>query len=370
MITLSFIILVLIASAIDIYIWASFLRKKALFWQVLHFLPTVGILIFLVLNGFHRPGPLLFQVFNSLILCFFLPKLLFALFSFLRLKRIGVVLALIVGCSTFYGIVFGWKSLAVREQSISDSRLPAEFENFKIVQISDLHLDNFAHCHKFINRIVDSVNAQNADLIVYTGDLVSRQSKEVIPFANILSRLKARYGVLSVLGNHDYAIYGPLRKNPSAMIQDKENLISDERGMGWQVLLNENVIIGDSTASLAVVGVENDGKVGGLHFADLDKAMEGVPPESFTILLSHDPWFWKNKVLGKTSIPLTLSGHTHSGHFRIGSFSIARWMVGPYWGGLYKEGSQQLFVSAGVGGMIRFRLGAWPEINVITLHKD
>ena len=140
--------------------------------------------------------------------------------------------------------------------------------------------------------------------------------------------------------------------------------------MGWQVLLNENVIIGDSTSNLAIVGVENDGKVGGLHLADLDKATDGVPSDSYTILLSHDPWFWRHKVLDKTSIPLTLSGHTHGGHFRIGKFSFARWMVGPYWGGLYKEGNQQLFVSTGIGGMIRFRLGAWPEIDVITLHKE
>ncbi|MBP5229055.1 MAG: metallophosphoesterase [Bacteroidales bacterium] len=286
------------------------------------------------------------------------------------LKAAGLILAVIVIASVFYGFTSGWKRLVVKEQVISDNTLPKEFNNFKIVQISDLHLNNFVKCPQCVSKIVDTINAQNPDLIVFTGDIVSKQSKELAPFTDILSRLKARYGVISVLGNHDYAIYGQLRKNPSSVVKDKNKLVETERNMGWQVLLNENIIIGDSTSSLAIAGVENEGKVGRLHLADLDKAMEGVPSDCFTILLSHDPWFWRHKVLGKKEIPLTLSGHTHGGHFRIGKFSFARWMVGPYWGGLYKEGNQQLFVSTGIGGMIRFRLGAWPEIDVITLHKE
>ena len=94
----------------------------------------------------------------------------------------------------------------------------------------------------------------------------------------------------------------------------------------------------------------------------------GLPRGMFKILLSHDPSHWRRGVLHQTDIALTLSGHTHAGQMKIGRFSPAKWAYNE-WGGKYTEGGSMLYVSLGIGGTVPFRVGAWPEINVITLRR-
>ena len=127
---------------------------------------------------------------------------------------------------------------------------------FFLVQLSDLHLETFANDPEFIEKVIRLTNEQKPDIIVFTGDMVTRQSKELEPFTEILSKLRARYGVLSILGNHDYAIYGPLRNNPQEREADKQRLVDMERQMGWTVLLNEHELIHQGNADIAIIGVE------------------------------------------------------------------------------------------------------------------
>ena len=96
--------------------------------------------------------------------------------------------------------------------------------------------------------------------------------------------------------------------------------------------------------------------------------MKGVKESDFKILLSHDPTHWRHDITGKTNIQLTLSGHTHAGQFELFGWSPVSWVY-PEWLGIYMEGAQVLNVSGGVGGLIPLRVGAQPEINVITLHR-
>jgi len=372
-----FLIILFLGILSDLYIWNGYLRQFVVGWQVLHFLPVTVLMVSIILLGLKGMNTLLFRIIFIVLLCFLLPKILFLLFAVigkvfggysLIFNVIGFIIALSVSAASFYGLVWGWRHLVVRQQTITVPDLPDEFDGFRIVQISDLHLEMFKDSEDFIRSLVDSVNLEQPDLIVFTGDLVSRQSREVLPHMDALSGLKARYGVMSILGNHDYSIYGPFHHNSQAIAHDFQLLKEHQREMGWDLLLNEHRFIQGDSSRIAIIGVENEGKSGKVRRADLKRAMTDVPDSCFKVLLSHDPYHWRHEVLRTTNIQLTLSGHTHSAHFRIGNFSPSRFVYSE-WAGLYHRGSQQLFISAGVGGMLAFRLGAWPEINVLTLKK-
>lgn len=139
-----------------------------------------------------------------------------------------------------------------------------------------------------------------------------------------------------------------------------------QRQMGWQVLLNEHIIVRHQSDSIAILGIENGGKPPFPQRANLPKAMNRLHKGTFKILLSHDPSFWQHAVAGHTDIALTLSGHTHAMQLRIGNYSPSA-LIYPEWGGLYNHADQSLYVSTGTGSNVPFRLGAWPEIDVITL---
>ncbi len=372
-----FLIVLFLGILSDLYIWNGYLRQYPVGWQVLHFLPVTVLMVSIILLGLKGMNTLLFRIIFIVLLCFLLPKILFLLFAVfgkvfssfsMTFNVIGFIIALSVSAASFYGLVWGWRHLVVRPQTITVPDLPDEFDGFRIVQISDLHLEMFKDSEDFIRSLVDSVNREKPDLIVFTGDLVSRQSKEVLPHMDALSSLKARYGVMSILGNHDYSIYGPFHHNSQTIEHDFQLVKEHQREMGWDLLLNEHRFIQRDSTQIAVIGVENEGKSGKVRRADLKRAMTDVPDSCFKILLTHDPYHWRHEVLRTTNIQLTLSGHTHSAHFRIGNFSPSRFVYSE-WAGLYRRGNQQLFISAGVGGMLAFRLGAWPEINVLTLQK-
>lgn len=218
-----------------------------------------------------------------------------------------------------------------------------------------------------VAEIVDKVNAFHPDAIFFTGDLVNSSPKEVSMFIPILAGMKAKDGVFSILGNHDYCEYRSYTA-PDSPERNLAELIRTECSMGWTVLLNEHHLLHRDNDSIALIGVENDGEPPFPSRADLRKATRGLDGNIYKILLSHDPSHWRRAVLPDTDIHLTLSGHTHALQLKIGGFSPALWKY-PEWGGLYREGARLLHVSTGVGSNVAFRLGAWPEINVIRLHS-
>ena len=373
-----FFVVLFVAILADLYIWDNHLRQLGVGWQVLHFLPVTILMVAIIILAFRGMNTLLFRIIFIVLLCVVLPQLILLCFwgagkiftsAASALGTIGLVVAFCISAASFYGLVWGWRHLVVRQQTITVPDLPKEFDGFRIVQVSDLHLEMFEGQEAFIRSLVDSVNAAHPDLIVFTGDLVSRQSREMLPFMDILSQMKAPYGVMSILGNHDYSIYGPFHGSPKAIEHDLDLFKDYQRQMGWDLLLNEHRFIRRDSAQIAVIGVENEGKSGKVRRADLPRAIEGVPDSCFKLLLTHDPWHWRHEVTRTTNIQLTLSGHTHAAHFRIGDVSPSR-LVYSEWRGLYRKGSQQLFISSGIGGMLAFRLGAWPEINVLTLRRE
>ncbi len=288
-----------------------------------------------------------------------------------------VAFLLVLGC---IGYFYGSRHFVVHDRTLYFDNLPDSFDGYRIAQFSDFHAMSFHMGHEEdVRTVVDLVNSQHCDLIVFTGDLVTIQSGELDGFDSCLASLSAPDGVMSIMGNHDYALY-QRGLTPGQRREDVRKLQRRQRDMGWQLLLNDHRIIRRGGDSIAVVGVENDGEAPRFpSYGNLPKAMSGIGDGTFTVLLSHDPTHWRRKVIPDTDIELTLSGHTHAGQFKVFGWSPVSWVY-QEWSGRYgnektdKTGRsvrQTLVVSEGVGCVpVPFRVGAWPEVNVITLRKS
>ena len=280
----------------------------------------------------------------------------------------GSVLLLAAWWSAYaYGHWVGRFRWEVKEWSYNDRRVPEAFRGYRIVHISDCHLDGWLNEKKRLMQVVSDINALKPDLICFTGDLVSRDYTELEPLLPILKQLLAKDGVVSIMGNHDYDPYEshlPARERQ----QKVERLQEMERDeLGWRLLLNEHLIVHRGADSMAVIGVENQscGAHRIIRRGRLAEAMAGTEG-LFSILMSHDPSHWRAEVVGQTSIPLTLSGHTHAMQMRLMGFTPSKWIY-PECDGRYDEGSQTLYVNIGLGGTLPMRIGARPEITLLTL---
>lgn len=369
--TLLFVILLV---APDVYILHEYMSSSSLPFKIISFVPSAVILLCFVLANRSLWHNTTMRVFIGLVLCIALPKLVFTLLQFIVSPELAFAGAVALLLLFVYGFFFGWRRIVVRNATCVSPLLPKSFDGYRILQLSDLHIGTFRTNPSFIKKLVRLVNAQNADLIVFTGDLVNIRADEVRPFMADLSQMKSKDGIFSIMGNHDYCEYG--QDHSERYEKRNQNILHYLEGkMGWRMLDNEHVTIGrlrqengeNKSESIAVIGVENISKPPFPNYGHLDKAMEGLPAGMFKILLSHDPSHWRRGVLHKTDIALTLSGHTHAGQLKIGKFSPSKWAYNE-WGGKYTEGDSMLYVSTGIGGTVPFRFGAWPEINVITLH--
>ena len=287
------------------------------------------------------------------------------------IRQSGLIVAGIPFISMIYGVVKGRYDFKVHNIKLAFKNLPKSFDGFKIVQISDIHIGSF-DSREAINRGIDLVNEQNADIILFTGDLVNNDSRELIPFIENFKRLRAKHGVYSVLGNHDYGDY----KKWNSEKEKKENmdlLFDYQKQMNFQLLNNENVTISKNGESIGILGVENWGNSPFPRRGDIDEALKGVENLPFKILMSHDPThFTKRVVPHKTHFDLTLAGHTHGMQFGI-DIPGFKWSpieyIYPQWAGLYEEGKQYLYVNRGFGFLgFPGRAGIRPEITVIEVN--
>lgn len=285
--------------------------------------------------------------------------------------RMGLVLGIGIFASTWWGALFNRFRINVIEKSVYVSDLPPAFDGFRIAQISDLHVGTFGADPSFVERLVAEVNDRHPDVVVFTGDIVNRRSSELPPFSAALARLKAPFGVYSVMGNHDYGDYASWESD-GAKEEDVRNLKSTQAAMGWKMLNNAHDVIRVKGDSIALIGVENVGDPPFKTYGDLKKAYPDINDPTVKILLSHNPAHWDTDICDnpKSNIALTLSGHTHAMQMEAFGISPAAWRY-EHWGGLYadKKG-QNLYVNIGAGTVgFPARIGATPEITIITL-KD
>ncbi len=289
------------------------------------------------------------------------------------LSTIALSLAAIPFAGFLYGMYKGRYNFRVLRYTLHFDDLPDAFDGYRITQISDIHSGSFDHKEK-IEYGVNLLKAEDSDLVVFTGDLVNNMATEMDGWKDIFSQIKAKDGVYSILGNHDYGDYHNW-PNAEAKRQNLEDLKGIHAEMGWDLLLNENRFIEKGGQRIALVGVENWGAGGFKKAGDLNKAGEGVPDDDFKILLSHDPSHWNEEVKTHSKkYHLTMSGHTHGMQFGIEIPGWFKWSPIQYrykqWAGIYEEAGRYINVNRGFGFLAYpGRVGIWPEISVIELKK-
>jgi hypothetical protein len=289
------------------------------------------------------------------------------------LSQVAITFTVVPAVGFLYGIVRGAYKYRVHNVKVPSPNLPEAFDGFKIIQLSDIHTGSFMSADP-LNKAFDIVLQQNADMILFTGDLVNNEASETQGHEAAFSRLKAPHGVYSVLGNHDYGDYVEW-ETPQQKKDNLEKLKTLQASFGWKLLMNEHVAIEKDGQKIALLGIEN---WGGSHrfprYGKLDQAYKGTEDFPYKILMSHDPSHWDIQVRPEYSnIDLTLSGHTHGMQLGIEipgfKWSPAKWIY-KEWAGLYKEGKQFLYVNRGLGFLgYPGRLGIWPEITVIELKR-
>ena len=386
---------------LELYVYQAFktafntFNSKLIYW-----IPTILVYMFLFYSviTFNKASHsyLRLQIVFSVILIFVLPKILVAVFLLLEdivrflgfgyqyitkeetnypsrrrfISLVGLGSGAVLAGMFLDGIIFGKYRHRARIVRLKLKNLPESFKGYKIVQISDVHSGSFQN-PKHLQHAIDLINNQDADLILFTGDMVNNYADEFVPFIDLFSQIKSRDGKLAVLGNHDYGEYGVWKS-----VDDRKNniprLIENEKKAGFEMLRNESRVIERNGEKLYIIGVENWGIPPFPQFGDLDKAAAGIPVDAVKILMSHDPSHFDAIVKHHPSnVQLTLSGHTHGMQFGI-DLKNFRWSPVEYkypkWADLYESKGKYLYVNRGFG-VIGYpgRVGVLPEITVFEL---
>jgi len=411
------IVILLFIFAIDLYAFRGIrilTGNMATVWRsivnVIYWMVPILILILLILMIYNAKDVFttgkfkIFYLLTGIFVLFYAPKLVFIIFQLgtdiVRLSgwimakfsspdtavsataatmsrsefltKVGIIVALIPFVSIINGIWKGRYNYKIKNVKLHFNNLPAAFDGYRVLQISDWHIGSFYGRTDKIEEAVDLINSQKADIILFTGDMVNNVAEEMLEFVPVLKQLKAPDGVYSILGNHDYGEYVNW-KSDTDHDENMQRLFANEKEAGFRLLRNESFVVERDLEKIGIAGVENWGLPPFQQYGDLNKATADIRNIPFKILMSHDPSHWDAEVLEKTDINLTLSGHTHGFQFGINipglKWSPVKWKY-PRWAGLYEEGKQKLYVNVGIG-YIAFpgRVGFTPEVTVFELHR-
>ena len=408
-----FLLLILIPDLyFDLHYWR---HKYSTSQRLLRWLPSIIMVAYTLKLTYEKDfipdNPAILWVYLILLGLIAVPKAVFMLCSIVGLgfcklfhsrrnigNLVGLIFVPVIWYILLYGSFIGFNKLEVNRQTFVSKDLPQAFDGYKVVILSDAHVGSYTDRNAYVlKQAIDSINAQRPDIIVFLGDLQNTEPQDIYPHMDVLSSLKAKDGIYSVLGNHDYGDY--ICGNTARKVANCRETMSLERQMGWTLLMNEHRYIDREKSSIVIAGMENDGD--GIKFpqkGDIKKTLKGVSPSPpklggargglnnrfdnrsdnrpdhrsdyrpFVIMLEHDPSSWRRKIIPDGRAQLTLSGHTHKMQFALFGWSPMA-LLGKEFNDWYTEGSQSLFVTAGLGGLIPFRFGAPGEIVVLTLRK-
>lgn len=386
---------------LEIYIYQAIKTLTDNFWIKLSYcllsLIVYGVFIFEISN-FQRgeKNMLKVQIMFTLFLAFILPKILIVLFLLIDdiiricgyllgftkatenffperrkfLSLVGLGLGGLLSGLVLNGVAFGKYRHKVRKVKIKIKNLPQSFKGFKIIQISDVHSGSFTDPSK-LEHAINLINEQNPDVVLFTGDMVNDRAEEFKPFIPLFSKIKAKNGKFSVLGNHDYGDYVKWN-SPEEKKLNLETLVNYQKQAGFDLLRNENRVIEKNNEKLYILGVENWGLKPFPQFGKIENALENVPNSAIKILMSHDPTHFDYVVKKHpANIQLTLSGHTHGMQFGLDLKNI-KWSPVQYkypkWADLYESEDKLLYVNRGFGVLgYPGRVGVLPEITLIEL---
>lgn len=358
----------------------SFFSQEALIYnvfgavQLVAFVGTIVLMFFFFRRrnstnykaGFYSFGAMIASGVPAI--AFIFPGILKLITGNMLYFQIGWTLSLLLFAGILVGILWGRWNWKVHKVQLDFPNFPEDLNSVKIVQISDVHVGSFFNNYKKVEKAIEKINALNADYVFFTGDLVNNSAAEMKGWESVFSKIQAKKGKYSILGNHDYGDYVKWESEDQKH-QNLRDLIAIHQEIGFQPLLNQSV---ELAPNFWLLGVENWGKAPFRQSGELGKTLSNVPTQAFKLLLSHDPSHFDLQVLD-TDIDLTLSGHTHGMQFGIERFGIKLSPVSlryKKWAGLYQVGKQYLYVNRGFGYLgFPGRVGIYPEITEITLGK-
>ena len=270
--------------------------------------------------------------------------------GWIRDSALGVML--LTPAITAIGFFMARRVAPVVDVEVRVAGLPAPLEGFTIAQISDIHVGPTIK-RRFVERIVERVNALGADLVAITGDLVDGPVEELAHHTEPLARLASRHGTYVVTGNHEYysGVHGWVR---------------ELRRLGARVLLNEHVVLEHEGAALALAGVTDYSAhyFDPSHRSDPQRALHGAPARSVKVLLAHQPR--SARAAAHAGFDLQLSGHTHGGQFWPWNFFVR--LQQPFTAGLNRLGRMWVYINRGTGYWgPPMRFGIPSEITLIRL---
>lgn len=289
-----------------------------------------------------------------------------------KIQYAGYITALAAFSCFIYAVFFGRFNFEREEYTVEIEGLPNNFDGFKIVQISDLHLGGFCLDKEKLLPLFEMIKKENADLIVETGDIVTNFATEIDGFEKHFKKIQTKDSMLAIFGNHDYGDYYKW-KSEDLKKQNMDSIIAKRKRLGFKLLRNSSHIIEKDGEKIAIIGVENWGRPPFPQLADIEKAKIGTDSICTKILLAHDPDFFKYEMSQHKDIQLTLSGHTHASQIgiEIGNLKLSPAQLRfKYWDGIYNIDGQTIIVSRGLGCVgMPSRWGMSPSYNVITLRK-
>jgi predicted MPP superfamily phosphohydrolase len=254
--------------------------------------------------------------------------------------------------STGYGIAEARRTPEVKEVRVPIKNLPGNFDGFRIVQLTDVHISPTFR-RSCVEEIVAVVNTLNADIVALTGDLVDGTVDQLAYDAAPLGKIKSAAGNYFVTGNHEYY---------SGVIE----WIAEVRRLGFTVLINEHRIITSGKSKMLLAGVTDyrESRILADHRSDPQKALSAAAETNIKILLAHQPK--SIFAAARAGYDLQISGHTHGGQFFPWNFVVG--LTQPYVSGLNKHADTQIYVSRGTGYWgPPVRVGAPSEITLLKL---
>lgn len=391
--TIALIFLLLTVVLPDLFFFLKLKKHKVNKWiQVLNLLPTVffvGAFLTLKFSGRSFNDPDMLHIFiwiNFAFMVIYIPKLVYVIFHFLNyllnlmlkekiylLRYAGALVAMFVVLLMAHGAMVNPMTVQLREVVLEIDELPEAFDGYRIVQISDTHLGSWGGNARYLKPAIDQVNKLDADILVFTGDIVNNYAEELDGWQEHFLQMRAKEGKYAIMGNHDYGDYSDWKDDAAK----EANLLAIEQGIadfGFRLLLNEKVDLIRDSSVIELLGVENWGKPPFPKYGNLSETLEECDSSRLKILLSHDPSHWRAEVLEHEQIFLMLAGHTHAAQIAFNMYGKLRspssWVYDE-WDGLYEEGKQFLFINRGLGFTgIPVRIGAArPEVTLIILKK-
>lgn len=388
--TFVFVILLLMLVIPDIFFYYKMKNNKAKpIYIILH---LIGIVFFIAIFSYIKFGLENARNFRVIVwamwlyfffLLVYIPKLIHIFFYLLNyiFQRIfkrkteffnyfRIIISVFVVVTMLVGAYITPRNFELTKVKVKIPNLPESFNGYKIILLSDIHLGSWNNKHNRFKHVIKLVNSQNADIIVFTGDMVNNYADETKGWTPYFLQLKSKSAKFAIKGNHDYGDYTDWN---TALDKKLNNMRINQafEDFGFKLLLNEHVYLRKGSDSLCLLGVENFGSNHHSHYSDLPKALENTNPNESKILLSHDPNQWDAEIKAHKDIILTLSGHTHAAQLGI---KIGNWLLSPasfvfkYTAGLYKVDNQYIYVNRGLGYIgLPLQIGVRPEITLIEL---